>query len=62
MGEMKISGPVAIVAIVVVLVILVMVGNRLSSPPQKLGPVAQSMMDNIHRGQAQSGQPAGSSR
>jgi hypothetical protein len=55
MGEMKISGPVAVTVIILVIVVLVLVGNRFSSPPQKMGPVAQQMMDNMRR--AQSNQP-----
>ena len=62
MDEMKISGPVAAVAIIIVVVILVLVGNHLSSPPQKLGPVAQSMMDNMRRAQPPANQPSGQPR
>lgn len=59
MGEVKVSGPVAAIAIIILVVILVLLGNHFSSPPQKLGPVAQSMMDNIHRAQSQPHQPSG---
>jgi hypothetical protein len=62
MGEVKISGPVAAGAIIIVVVILVLVGNHFSSPPQRLGPVAQSMMDNIHRAQSQGQAPSGQPR
>jgi hypothetical protein len=59
MGEMKISGPAAAVAIILVVVVLVLVGNHFSSPPQKLGPVAQSMMDNMRRAPSPAHQPSG---
>ena len=62
MGEMKISGPVAVIAVLIVVVILVLLGNHFSSPPQKLGPVAQSMMDNMRRAPSADHSPSGPPR
>ena len=58
MGEMKVSGPAAVIAILIVVVILALLGNHFSSPPQKLGPVAQSMMDNMRRAPSAANSPS----